>query len=199
MKSAMRIAAACRLLMPWVVATPLSCAAPGPSATPASTQPEQGRTIEQEQRAIEARRLRLHQRVMTELRKLRESRQASTGAVEAGSERAPESAEDQLLVFGGVNRETFLGCLCQEQHPDSIFNLLGEHGSHDSPSSLRNKFARYGSNHDDTSACSPAAKHPPVVLAADGKTLGLLSVNRSLERRIQAPSVNDWLGRMCSE
>jgi hypothetical protein len=100
-------------------------------------------------------------------------------------------------VFGGAKHEVFLGCLCDEQHTDSVFNLLGPHGSDDSQTSIRNKFAPYGSNYDDTSACNANATHPPVVLDSDGKTLGLLSLNASLKKRITSPSVTDWLGRMC--
>jgi hypothetical protein len=137
--------------------------------------------------------------VLTELRKLRESRQASTGAAEPAHEDEPVSAADyELLVFGGANHEVFLGCLCDEHRPDSVFNMAGEHGSDLSPDSIRNKFAPYGSDHDDTSACNAAATHPPVVLASDGKSLGLLTSNASLKRRITAPSVADWLARVCA-
>lgn len=137
---------------------------------------------------------------MSDLRKLRESRQASTGAAEpVRDDDAAASTDYELMILGGPKHEVFLGCLCDEKRPDSVFNMLGEHGSHSSPTSIRNKFAAYGSNYDDTSACNAAATRPPVVMSSDGKSLGLLTLNPSLKRRIAAPSVADWLSRMCGE
>ncbi len=177
-----------------------ACAASGPAAAPQHTEAKRDRDIGREQRALEHRRLRLQYKVLTELRKLRDSRQASTGAAEPARDDAPEAAAaDELSLFGGANREVFLGCLCDEHRPDSVFNMLGEHGSHQSATSIRNKFAAYGSNHDDTSACNTAATHPPVVLASDGKSVGLLTLNAGLKRSITVPSVTDWLARMCGE
>jgi len=122
------------------------------------------------------------------------------GGAEAPRKGEPGPKSDsELLVFGGTHHEVFLGCLCDEHHSDSVFNMLGQHGSHLSPASIRNKFAPYGSNYHDTSACSVTATRPPVVLASDGTSLGLLTLNGSLSRRIVAPSVADWLARMCGE
>lgn len=177
-----------------------ACATPEPAAAPQHHEAKPSRDIEREQRALEHRRLRLQYKVLTELRKLRDSRQASTGAAEPSRDEAAEpDATDELLLFGGANREVFLGCLCDEHRPDSVFNMLGEHGSHQSATSIRNKFAAYGSNHDDTSACNTAATHPPVVLASDGKSVGFLTLNATLKRSISVPSVTDWLARMCGE
>jgi len=78
-----------------------------------------------------------------------------------------------------------------------VFNLTGEYGSGYSATGVRNKFAPYGSNHEDTSACNAQARHLPSVVASDGKSPGLLTVNASLEKRSAAPSVADWLARMC--
>jgi hypothetical protein len=166
-------------------------------APPAATEAKSDRQILGEQSALERRRLKLEHQVLSELQKLRESRQATTGAAEPAGEEEPAS-ECELLVFGGPTHEVFLGCLADEKRPDSVFNMVGEHGSDLSPTSIRNKFSPYGSNYDDTSACNAAAKHPPTVLTSDGKSLGLLTSNVSLKRRIAAPSVTDWLARMCS-
>jgi hypothetical protein len=202
MKSDMRTRAAWMLFTPMAAWLEASCASPGIAVTPPQepSEPGQNHSIQREQQALEERRLQLQNQIMADLRKLRESRQASTAAVEPTSEESADTKGDgQLLIFGGATRDAFLGCLCDEQHPDSVFNMLGPHGSHDSPTSLRNKFAPYGSNHDDTSACSATAKHPPVVLSPEGKSLGLLTMNAALKRRIDSKAVNDWLGRMCGE
>ena len=175
------------------------CSPPEPAAAPdgPSSTPERQGTAEQEQRELDERRIQLEQQLLADLRKLREARQASAGGAEETRDAADSSGDCELLVFGGPIREVFLGCLSDESRPDSIFNLKGEHGSNLSPLSLRNKFAPYGSNHDDTSACNVKAKHPPVVVASNGKSLGLLTVNPALDRRIKTASVSDWLLRMC--
>lgn len=173
-----------------------ACAAPVPAAAPRAQAPDRGRQVELEQRELEQRRLHLQNQVLSDLLKLKVRRQASTSG--AASDEAPASDGDcELLVFGGVSHEVFLGCLSNEQRPDSVFNLAGEHGSELSPTSIRNKFAPYGSNFEDTSACNPKAERPPVVVSSDGKSLGLLTANPALKRRIVASSVVDWLARMC--
>jgi hypothetical protein len=176
-----------------------SCAPAEPAAAPRAGLSEDDRAgqSERDQAALERRRLQLENQLLTDLRKLRESRQASTAGAEPPHDEAASNADCELLVFGGPIHDAFLGCLCDESRPDSVFNMTGEHGSDLSPMSMRNKFAPYGSNYDDTSACNAAATHPPVVVTSDGKSLGLLTVNPSLKKRITAPSVVDWLARMC--
>lgn len=197
----MKTAVAQVLLTSLGVCSLTACAPAEPAAAPTRTvEAKSDHEIQREQRALERRRLKLQTQLLGELRKLRESRQASTGAAEPAGDDAPATKEDdKLLIFGGANHEAFLGCLCEEHNPDSVFNMLGEYGADSSASSLRNKFAPYGSNYDDTSACNAKATHPPVVLAPDGKSLGLLTVNAGLKRRITAPSVTDWLARVCGE
>lgn len=176
------------------------CGPAEPAAAPSPHTAQRDREIEREQRALESRRLQLQNQLLSELRKLREGRQASTGAAEPARDDAPDaSGDNKLMLFGGANHEVFLGCLCEEHNSESVFNMLGEYGAEASTTSLRNKFAPYGSNHDDTSACNANATHPPVVLVSDGKSLGLLSMNAALKRRITAPSVTDWLARVCGE
>jgi hypothetical protein len=176
------------------------CAPVEPAAAPAAREGKSDHDIQREQQTLERRRLHLEKQLLAELRKLRDSRQASTGAAEPARDAEPSAAgADDLLLFGGANYEVFLGCLCDEQRPDSVFNMLGEHGSHLSATSIRNKFAPYGSNYDNTSACNAAATKPPRLVAANGKSLGLLTLNASLKKGINIPSVTDWLARMCGE
>ncbi len=173
-----------------------------PEATPAPTHDAAGRDrdreIRHEQRAIERRHARLQKQILSDLRQLKESREASSGATEQASDRAPEPATYKLLIFGGASHEVYLGCMCDGHDPESVFNLAGEFGSDVSQNSMRNKFAPYGSNNEDTSACNTAATHPPSLVASDGKSLGLLTLNTALKKRITTPSVADWLARMCS-
>ncbi len=190
--------AAVRVLwIAWIIACLAGCGSPASPAAPrpaAVADDDSELRAEREQRELERRRAELQEQVLRELRQLRQQRQAaSTGAAADGG----AAEECELLLFGGVRHDVFLGCLSEEARSDSIFNLLGEHGSDLSPASIRNKFAPYGSNYHDTSACNPAATHPPLVIAADGKSLGLLTLNPELKRRIDAAPVTDWLARMC--
>lgn len=171
-----------------------AAAAPGDGATQTS---QRDREIALAQRALDRRRLEFQAHVLSDLQKLHEDRGASSGPTVQSSDDAPKAAQPKLLIFGGASHEVYLGCLCEGKNPESVFNLAGEFGSGLSGTSLRNKFAPYGSNHEDTSACSTNAKHPPSVVASDGKALGLLTMNASLKKRISAPSVTDWLARMC--
>ena len=198
----METVAARLLLVAFGLGCSSSCApaAPPAVAAPARESPRGDEQLARDQRELERRRFQLENQLLTDLRKLREARQASAGAAVASTDREPGASDDyELLVFGGPLHEVFLGCLCEGSRPHSIFNRIGEHGSDLSTISLRNKFSPYGSNHDDTSACNAAATHPPRVVTSDGKSLGLLTLNPSLKRRIEAPSVADWLRRMCGE
>jgi hypothetical protein len=186
------------LLMTLAASWLVGCTQTEPAAAPPQSEAKNAQHSDSDQQALERRRLRLQGQVLAELRKLRQSRQASTGAAEpASDEETAAPAVYELEVYGGASHEVFLGCLCDQHRGDSIFNMIGEHGSDLAQDSIRNKFAPYGSDTDDTSACNPVATHPPVVVASDGKSLGLLSVNPSLKRRITSPGVADWLARMC--
>ena len=99
------------------------------------------------------------------------------------------------VTFGLVNIPVELHPAVEDNTPR--FRML--HKTDLSPISMRNKFSPYGSNYDDTSACNAAATHPPLIVTSDGKSLGLLTVNTSLKKRIDTPSVTDWLARMCGE
>jgi hypothetical protein len=178
------------------------CNQTAPAVAPGVSAAERDRQLQQDQEELQRRSAQLEGKLLTELRKLRESRQASSsGAADPASDDAePVTTKDyDLMVFGGEIHDAFLGCLCDANRPDSLFNRVGEHGSDLSPMSIRNKFSPYGSNSGDTSACSETATHPPLVVTSDGKSLGLLTINASLKRRITAPAVIDWLSRMCGE
>jgi len=168
------------------------CSRPEPAAAASNRATRRARDVAGEQAELDRRHLELQNQVLSDLQKLREGLGTSTNAPEQTRRHAPK-----LLIFGGASHEVYLGCLCEGRNPDSVFNLAGEFGSDLSTTSLRNKFAPYGSNHEDTSACDANAKHPPSVVASDGKSLGLLTLNASLKKRIAAPSVADWLARMC--
>jgi hypothetical protein len=176
----------------------VACSVPEAAATPRKETGQSEGDIRREQRAVDRRRERAQKQVLSDLRALKDSQSAPSGGTEAVSAQTPEPRTYKLLIFGGASHEVYLGCLCDGQESESVFNLTGEYGSDLSENSMRNKFASYGSNSADTSACNPTATHPPSVVASDGKPLGLLTLNTSLKKRIITPSVAGWLARMCS-
>src|SRR4051812_18120947 len=157
---------------------PEAAAATGKGAVPTSSGDRQ---LTGEEREIERGRRRQQNEVLTDLQKLREE---LGGTTQLAKEDVTNAEQPKLLIFGGANHEVYLGCLCEGDNPESVFNLEGEYGSGRSPTSLRNKRAPYGSSYEDTSACFNRAKHPPSVVASDGKALGLLTTNASLKKRI---------------
>jgi hypothetical protein len=175
----------------------VACSVPETAATPREETGQNERDIRRE-RTVDRQRERMQRQILSDVRALKDSRKARSGGTEPASARTPEPVAYKLLIFGGASHEVYLGCLCEEQEPESAFNLTGEFGSDLSENSMHNKFAPYGSNDADTSACNPAATHPPSVVASDGTSLGLLTLNTSLKKRILAPSVAGWLARMCS-
>ena len=83
-----------------------------------------------------------------------------------------------LLLVGDDYRATFLGCLsCDPYEPTSIFNSSGDHGSHQSAVSIRNRSSRFGSSFSNLSACNPRASRPPLIVDAEGKVHGRFTVN----------------------
>ena len=176
----------------------VACSVPEAAATPRKETGQSERDIRREQRAVDRRRARMQKQILSDLRALKDGRNAPSGGTEPASDQTPAPAAYKLLIFGGASHEVYLGCLCEGQEPESAFNPTGEFGSDLSENSMLNKFAPYGSNSADTSACNPAATHPPSVVASDGKSLGLLTLNTSLKKRIVTPSVTGWLARMCS-
>jgi hypothetical protein len=176
----------------------VACSIPEAAATPRQGTGQHERDVGREQRAVDRRRERIQKQILSDLRALKDRRETPSGSTEPASAQTSQATTYKLLIFGGDNHEVYLGCLCEGQESDSIFNLTGEYGSDLSENSMRNKFGPYGSNSADTSACSPNATHPPSVVASDGKSLGLLTLNTSLKKRIVTPSVANWLARMCS-
>ena len=176
----------------------VACSVPEAAATPRRETAQIAHDNGREQRVVDRRRKRIQRQILSDLRAFKDGQRAHSGDTEPATDQTPEPAAYKLLIFGGSSHEVYLGCLCEGQESESVFNLTGEYGSDLSENSMRNKFGPYGTNNADTSACNPDATHPPTVVASDGRSLGLLTLNASLKKRIVTPSVADWLARMCS-
>lgn len=77
-------------------------------------------------------------------------------------EPAVAQSGEKIMVFGGENHDTYLGCLnCSELSSTSINNEMGE----------------FGSPYSNTSAYNPYATDPPVVVDESGDYYGELTTN----------------------
>lgn len=88
-----------------------------------------------------------------------------------------QSAPATLLVFGGEDHKTFLGCLnCSETSQSSILNPY----SYGSPygQTIFNHYSDYGSQYSNEGACSRYAQDPPVIVDSNGNYYGRLTVNQ---------------------
>src|SRR6478736_8330962 len=79
----------------------VACAPTEPAAAPQADAVDRNQQIEQDQAELDRRRLQLETKLLTELHKLRESRQASTSGAQATEEEAELPADFELLIFGG--------------------------------------------------------------------------------------------------
>ncbi len=111
----------------------------------------------------------------------------------------PPGAQPQatLLLYGGPNSTTYLGCLnCSPHSTDSVLNQYGPHGSAYSPTSIRNRYSEYGSQFSLLSCCNPYALDPPVIVDRDGQFYGRLTLNRYHHQAQNKPEVVEWLQRV---
>ncbi len=103
------------------------------------------------------------------------------------------SGAARLLVFGGRNNETYLGCLCGEYESDSVTNSYGNHGSRYATDSIWNRYGDFGSKYSNSSACNAHATKPPIVVSSDGDFIGYLTVNKYMSKAITEPAILEWL------
>jgi hypothetical protein len=98
--------------------------------------------------------------------------QGAGGASESGQ------GSIKLMIFGGLDHKTYLGCLnCSEYASDSVFNTYGQNGSRYSSESIWNHYSDYGSAYSSEGACNPYASDPPVIVDSNGKYYGRLTLN----------------------
>lgn len=112
----------------------------------------------------------------------------------------------ELLLFGGKNRNTFLGCLnCSRFDTGSVCNQFGDQGSRFNSESIWNRFGEYGSQFSAYSPWNRFASDPPVIVDREGNFYGYFTSNRTHKQRTtigfflvfldNADEVNDDLQR----
>lgn len=119
---------------------------------------------------------------------------AGAAAGDAGIATAPA----KLMLFGGLNHRTYLGCLnCSNYSSDSIANEFGTHGSSYSSDSIKNHYSQYGSAYSTYSACSPYATDPPVIVDSNGNYYGRLTLNEYHAQIRVGRRYIEWLKTIC--
>ena len=104
---------------------------------------------------------------------------AAGAAQGTGGASASETGAAKLMIFGGTDHKTYLGCLnCSEYATDSVFNQYGQHGSRYSSESIWNHYSEYGSAYSTNGACNAYATDPPVIVDSVGNYYGRLTLNR---------------------
>src|ERR1700722_9327965 len=83
-----------------------------------------------------------------------------------------------LLLFGGDDHKTFLGCLnCGDTNPTSVCNDIGEFGSDIQSGSIWNDIGTYGSDISSSSPWNDIAQDAPIIVDRDGNSYGYFSAN----------------------
>jgi hypothetical protein len=83
-----------------------------------------------------------------------------------------------LLLFGGHDHKTFLGCLnCVETSDSSVCNEVGRYGSEVAQNSIWNEVGPYGSEVSPTSPWNTISQEAPIIVDPDGNSYGYFSVN----------------------
>ena len=100
----------------------------------------------------------------------------------------------ELLLFGGLNHETFLGCLnCSRFDSGAVCSRFGDYGSRFSATSIWSQFGTYGSRFSNDSPWGQFASNPPVVVDREGNSYGYLTLSRTHSQRTRIRSLVDLL------
>jgi len=113
---------------------------------------------------------------------------------------SPSSAQQVLLIYGGSNHETFLGCLnCSKADQSSVHNTYGSFGSRYSGTSIFNHYSLFGSVYSSEGVCSDYASDPPVIMDQQGHSYGRLTLNAYALGAIKSENVLSWLHNVVCE
>ena len=95
------------------------------------------------------------------------------------------ASAQRLLIWGGENHRTFLGCLNgSPMDSESIWNSFGDYGNHFNSNCIWNSFGDYGNPFSSYSPWNEFTTTPPGVYDAKGNFYGYHTRNKSLPKRI---------------
>jgi hypothetical protein len=83
-----------------------------------------------------------------------------------------------LLLFGGRDHKTFLGCVnCAKTSPLSLCNEYGKFGSSYQVDSIWNEYGRFGSEFQVSSPWNEFTTEAPIVVDENGVSYGYFTLN----------------------
>jgi hypothetical protein len=107
---------------------------------------------------------------------------------------AARQAPSKVMLFGGPNHKTYLGCLtCLKGDSESVSTPGGRYGPPIGAEGIWNPVGQFGSPVSPYSACNPVAADPPVIVNEQGNYLGRLTLNRAHLQIGQGNKFYDWL------
>jgi hypothetical protein len=96
----------------------------------------------------------------------------------------PAFADTALLLFGGRDHKTFLGCLnCGQYDSSSVWNEYGQYGSPYQSTSIWNSYGPWGSEYSSDSPWNSYASSAPAIVDAQGHFYGYFSSNQYIGNR----------------
>lgn len=96
----------------------------------------------------------------------------------SGHIRAEAQVKTALLLFGGDDHKTFLGCLnCVDTSEFSVCNEYGHFGSEYSSDSIWNEYGHFGSEYSSQSPWDGYSSDAPIIVDKDGNSFGYFTVN----------------------
>jgi hypothetical protein len=104
--------------------------------------------------------------------------------------RAEAQGTKAMLLFGGHDHKTFLGCLnCVDTSDTSVCNDVGEYGSDVAGNSIWNDVGPYGSDVSPTSPWNNVSQDAPIIVDRAGRSYGYFTTNNVHHDRTRI----DWL------
>jgi hypothetical protein len=105
-----------------------------------------------------------------------------------------------LLLYGGENRATYLGCLnCSKYDADSLLNQYGEYGNKYSSKSIFNRYSDFGNRYSQYSPCNAYTQSAPAIVDREGNFYGHLTVNKAHANRIRDGNLLAWIAAVCAD
>ncbi len=123
-----------------------------------------------------------------------------TAAMPVSSFAPALNSDPKLMIFGGRDHRTYLGCLnCSQYATDSVMNKYGTSGSPYSTESIFNHYSEFGSKYSTESACNQFASDPPFIVDGDGTYYGRLTLNRYAKGLGDGAEYMGWLAAICEQ
>jgi hypothetical protein len=96
----------------------------------------------------------------------------------AAAPQASAQGTKALLLYGGSDHKTFLGCLnCADTSQYSVCNDVGKYGSDVEENSIWNDVGTFGSDVSPLSPRDDVSNEAPIIVDPDGKSYGYFSTN----------------------